>query len=82
MPLLHHPLHLFQMTDGPGQPVHHRPLVLMDMSMGVGNAVRMKICVVMFVCMFRHDSAPFFIIIKCIIPYFDGMRKPQRGILV
>lgn len=52
MTLFHHPLHLFKMTDGPGETVDHRFLVFVDMDMpmgvGMGNVVGMKIGMVVF----------------------------------
>ncbi len=49
LPVGHHPPHLFQMPDGPGQTVQHRFLVLMDMAVAVGDAVGVAIGVVVFV---------------------------------
>lgn len=49
--LLHHPFHLFQVSDGPGQAVDNGLLILMHMAVGVGDAVGMEIGVIVFVIM-------------------------------
>ena len=41
--LFHHPLHLFQVADGAGQPVDNGFLVLVNMAMAVGHSVGMQI---------------------------------------
>ena len=46
--LLHHPFHLFQMSDGPGQPVDDGLLVFVDMTVGMGDAVGVEVGVVVF----------------------------------
>ena len=48
---LHHPLHLFQMPDGPGQAVDHRLLIFVNMAVGMGDPVGMEIGMVMLVVM-------------------------------
>ena len=49
--LFHHPLHLFQVADGPCQTVDHGFLILVDMAVGMGNAMGMMPGVVVFVVM-------------------------------
>ena len=56
VPLLHHPLDLVQVTDGPGQTVDDCLLVLVDMAVGVGDAVLVHPCVVVF--MLSHGTGP------------------------
>ena len=51
---LHHPLHLFQVADGPGQTVDHSLLVFVDVTVGVGDAVEMLMDVVVMVGHGRH----------------------------
>ena len=48
LPFFYHPLHLFEMADGPGQTVDYRFLIFMNMSMRMGDTVGMQISVVMF----------------------------------
>ena len=60
MPLLHHPLHLLQMPDGPGQPVDDRSLVFMDMSVAVGDAVGMEIGMVVLLFLMEDIFIVFF----------------------
>jgi hypothetical protein len=56
IPLFHHPLHLFQVTDSPGEAIDYRFLILVDMTVAVGEAVLMHIGVVVVV-MIRHKFA-------------------------
>lgn len=49
--LLDHPFYLFQVADGPGQPVDDGLLVLVDMGMAVTVAVRVAVVVLMAVLM-------------------------------
>ena len=88
--LLHHPLHLFQVADGAGQPVQHGLLIFVDMAMTVGNAMGVEIGMVMlvvmgvaaFVGMVGHRLAPLSWVkhIFYSIPFFCVFRKPSRGI--
>lgn len=52
----YHPLDLFQVADGPGEPVENGFLVFVDMAVGVGNAMGVEIFVIvyMFVVMFMN----------------------------
>ncbi len=88
--LLHHPLHLFQVTDGAGQPVQHGLLIFVDMAVAVGNAMGVEIGMVMlmlvvaaaFVGMVGHRLAPLSRVkhIFYSIPFSCRFRKPSRGI--
>ena len=69
MAVLHHPLDLFQMPDGPGQPVNDGLLVFVDVPVGVGDAVGVEVGVVVFVFLlmavlmfvnFRHTCPPLY----------------------
>ena len=97
IPLLHHPLHLFQVADGTGQAVDHRLLIGVNMAVAVGNAVSMEISVVMkrlfpgrsgvIMChraFLFPESLLFFIIIAATPGQCKGGRGiffPQCGIL-
>lgn len=65
--VFHHPLHLFQMTDGTGQTVNHRFLILMDMPMGVGNSVGVKIGMILsaFRLMFAYTGLFLNLLFHC-----------------
>ena len=90
MPLPHHSLHLFQVTNGTGKAVDHRFLIFVDMAMGVGDAMGVLIGVIVvfrvFVMMimvmivmithFSPSSPSFFLIIL----FINKFRKPLRGI--
>ena len=84
VPLLHHPLHLFQMPDGSSQAIDHRFLILVDMTVGMGDAVGVHVGMIVFVIMivfgvmFCHSFASLYIF--SIIPYFYPTCKPYRGI--
>ena len=82
VPLLHHPLHLFQMADGPGKAVDHGFLVLVDMAVGMGRSVGVEIdmAVDRIVFMALGHSLRLLCKISCIIPVFRHFRKPSRGI--
>jgi len=41
--VFHHPLYLFQMTDGPGKPVDDSFLIFVDMAVGIGIAIFMDV---------------------------------------
>ena len=78
--LLHHPLYLLQMADGPGQTVDDSLLVFVNMAVGMGNAVSMHIGVVVFVMMFLQK--PFLLpLFRYIILHFRISRKPGGGII-
>jgi hypothetical protein len=49
--LFHHPLDLFQVTDGSGKAVDDSFLVFVNMTVAVGNAMGMEIGMVVFVIM-------------------------------
>ena len=92
MTLFHHPLHLFQMADGAGQPVQYGLLIFVDMAVAVGNAMGMEIGMVMLVVVVMGVAAFVGVVghrlvplprVKHIfysIPFFCVFRKPSRGI--
>ena len=92
VPFLHHPLHLFQMADGAGQPVQYGLLIFVDMAVAVGNAMGMEIGMVMlvvvvmgvaaFVGVVGHRLVPLSRVKHTFysIPFFCVFRKPSRGI--
>ena len=90
----HHPLYLFQVADGPGQPVHHGFLIFVDMAVGMGDAVGMEIGMIMFLFvivvmimfvgvvgnMVFHGTDLPFLKIWFIIPQKYPVCKPRGGI--
>ena len=82
--LFHHPPHLLQMADGPGQPVEDRLLVLVDMTVvmmvdSMGMEIPMIVMFIMVVAV-THGASPFLEPFYGIIPYFPRCCKPHRGI--
>ena len=93
MTLLHHPLHLFQVTDGAGQPVQHSLLIFVDMAVAVGNAMGMEVGMVMLVVVVAAAVVGVFGVVghrlallsqvkhtHLSIPFFCPFRKPSGGI--
>ena len=78
--LFHHPLHLFQMTDGPGQTVEHSLLIGVDMAVGVGDTVGVEIAVGMIVFVMVGHIPMLLSLFRHIIPHFLLLRKPVGGI--
>ena len=83
---LHHPLHLFQVTDGPGKAVYHRFLIFVNVTVGMSDAVGMLIDMLLVVEMVMGMVVHGFTIFpQCrflyIISPFPFRRKPSRGIL-
>ena len=54
--VLHHPLHLLQVADGPGQTVDNGLLIFVDMAVGMGQALGMLVDMVVAV----HPAALLF----------------------
>lgn len=94
--LFHHPLYLFQVTDGAGKPVDYGLLIFVDMTVGVGDPVGMEIgmvmvvLVVMFVVVLVVMIMFVFMGIRhgnsslsfpCIIPYFREFCNRGVGIV-
>ncbi len=85
MTLLHHPLHLLQVADGPAQPVDHRPLVFVNVAVGVGNAVGMEVGVVVLHLLgifmkIGHFAPSFSNLISPLYTGRPGMASPPGGL--
>ncbi len=77
--LLHHPLDLVQVADGPGQAIDDRLLILVDMAVGVSDAVFVHVCVVVVVIVFVIGHIPPLLPFPCIIAFFPRTRNRDRG---
>ena len=64
VPLLHHPLDLLQMADGPGQAVNDCLLIFVDMAVGVGDAVGVEVGVVVFLLLLMIVAMAVLVFVK------------------
>ena len=68
--LLDHPFHLFQMADGPGQPVDDGLLVLVDMAVAV--TVGVAVVMLMVVAMLMIMLMAVFVVMDMILSVGEG----------
>ena len=75
--LLHHPLDLFQMSEGAGETVDYRLLIFVDMPVAVGNAMGMHIGMIVIVML--HFTASFSVFLHY-IPC-AGFMQAREGVI-